>query len=91
MTIFCHYFLRIPNIIPDFIYLDGPSGHQVKGMIDGSDFVEHYERTVVAADLLRLEPTLTPGTMILVHGRANNARFLKNNFQRQWEIMEELA
>jgi hypothetical protein len=88
---FCHYFSSLPNIMPDFIYLDGPAGHQVTGMIDGSDFAENFERTVMSGDLLRLEPTFTPGTMILVDGRTNNARFLKNNFQRQWEVKENPA
>jgi hypothetical protein len=86
---FCHYYKNLPNVTPDFIYLDGPSGHQVKGMVDGSDFRDNMERTVIAGDLLRLEPTFTPGAFIVVDGRANNARFLKNNFQRNWKVNED--
>ena len=44
------------------------------------------ERTVMAADLLLMESILLPGTFILVDGRTNNARFLKNNFQRNFEM-----
>lgn len=88
---FCHYYSSLPNISPDFIYLDGPAGHQVKGNIDGSDFAVNIERTVMSGDLLRLEPTFTPGLMILVDGRANNARFLRHNFQRDWKVEENQA
>ena len=35
-------------------------------------------------DLLLMEPTMLPGTLILFDGRTNNARFSKNNFQRQY-------
>ena len=41
------------------------------------------ERTVMAADLLLMESILLPGTFILVDGRTNNTRFLKNNFQKK--------
>ncbi len=85
----CHYFSKIPNVCPDFIYLDGPAGHQVQGEIDGSDFATNLERTVMSGDLLRLEPTFVPGLMIIVDGRTNNARFLKNNFQRNWTVTED--
>ena len=44
------------------------------------------ERTVMAADLLLMESILLPGTFILVDGRTNNARFLKKNFQRNFEM-----
>jgi len=31
-----------------------------------------------------MEPTFLPGTFILIDGRTNNTRFLKNNFKRQY-------
>lgn len=82
----CHFYEDIPDVIPDFIYLDGPSGSDVAGSIGGSSFNGNVERTVMSGDLLRLEGTFVPGTMILVDGRQNNVRFLKNNFKRNWEI-----
>jgi hypothetical protein len=85
---FCHYYKKLPNIMPDFIYVDGPAGAQVHGMIDGSDFKENIERTVISGDLLRIEPTLLPETMIVFDGRTNNARFVKNNFQRLSDVTE---
>ena len=35
-------------------------------------------------DILAMENFLLPGTMIIVDGRTSNARFMKNNFQRNW-------
>ena len=39
----------------------------------------------MSADLLLMEPFLLPGTLIVIDGRTANARFLKNNLQRDWE------
>ena len=79
----CHYYKKIPEIIPGFIYLDGPAPKDVHGKINGLSF-QHDERTVMSDDLLLMESTFLPGMFILVDGRTNNARFLKNNFQRQY-------
>ncbi len=80
----CHYYKVIPNILPDFIYLDGPDPQHVIGSIRGISF-NHPEALPMAADLLFIEPILLPGTIILVDGRTANARFLERNFQRCWE------
>ena len=81
----CHFYDNLPDIVPDFIYLDGPNPKDVKGSVNGMTF-QCDERTVMAADLLLMESILLPGTFILVDGRTNNARFLKNNFQRNFEM-----
>lgn len=81
----CHYYDSLPDIIPDFIYLDGPNPKDVKGTINGMSF-QCDERTVMAADILRMESTLLPGTFVLIDGRTNNARFLANNFQRNFQM-----
>ena len=47
------------------------------------------DKTPLSADLLLLEPLLLPRTMILIDGRTNNARFLKNNLRRPWQIDED--
>ena len=39
----------------------------------------------MAADILSFEHFLTPGTLIIIDGRTANARFLKSNFQRNWD------
>lgn len=79
----CHFFKKLPNIVPDFIYVDGPAAYDVKGEIRGISF-NKMERTVMNGDLLSIEPFFTPGTFILIDGRTNSARFLKNNFQRKY-------
>lgn len=82
----CHYYSQLPNVIPDFIYLDGPDPADVQGSINGLDF-SIQERTVMAADLLLMESCFLPGTIVLVDGRTNNARFLARNFTRNFEIV----
>ena len=81
----CHFYDNLPDIVPDFIYLDGPNPKDVKGSLNGMTF-QCDERTVMAADLLLMESILLPGTFIIIDGRTNNARFLKNNFQRNFEM-----
>lgn len=86
----CHYYKKLPDIIPDFIYLDGPDPQAVKGSVNGMTF-QCMERTVMSGDLLLMEPILLPGTFILIDGRTNNARFLKNNLKRDYEIIWDKA
>lgn len=81
----CHFFKSIPDIVPDFIYLDGPDPSVVKGSINGLSW-KNPDRTVMSGDILLMEPTLLPGTFIIVDGRTNNARFLANNLQRNWVV-----
>ena len=73
----------IPSISPDFIYLDGPVQMNIGGKLNGFH-MNHPDIVPMACDILKIEYFLTPGTIILVDGRAANARFLKNNFQRKW-------
>ena len=79
----CSLYTTIPDIVPEFIYLDGPDPKDVKGAVNGLTF-ECNERTVISGDLLLMESTFLPGTFILIDGRTNNARFLKNNFKRKY-------
>jgi hypothetical protein len=81
----CHFYRDLPDIVPDFIYLDGPSPKDVKGSVNGLSF-QCDERTVISADLLLMESTFLPGTFIIVDGRTNNARFLQRNFARQYDV-----
>ena len=81
----CHFYESLPDIVPDFIYLDGPDPKMVEGTINGLSF-QCDERTVMAGDLLLMEPTFLPGTLILVDGRTNNVRFLQNNFRRKYQV-----
>lgn len=80
----CTMYKKLPNICPDLIYLDGPDLFSVKNTIRGVSTASS-DRTPMSADILFLEPFLLPGTLIVVDGRTANARFLKNNFQRDWK------
>lgn len=79
----CTYYSQIPNICPDFIYLDGPDQYSVEGEIRGLS-TRNSDRLPMSADILAIEHFLLPGTLIVVDGRAANARFLKSNLQRNW-------
>ena len=85
----CHFYSAIPDVIADFIYLDGPGRGDVKGSINGVSFENCIERPVAGGDLLKLESTFLPGTFILIDGRTNNARFLQNNFKRNYQIIHD--
>ena len=80
----CHFYNNLPDIVPDFIYIDGPDPQAVTGSINGMTF-QCQERTVMSGDLLLIEPILIPGTFVLIDGRTNNARFLKNNLKRDYK------
>lgn len=81
----CHFYKSIPNIVPDFIYLDGPDPTDVKGVIRGMTW-KNLERTVMSGDIISMEPTFLPRTFVVIDGRTNNARFLENNLQRKWVV-----
>lgn len=80
----CTYYADLPNVCPDLIYVDGPDQFSPTGSVRGLT-TDHPDRVPMAADLLALEHFLLPGTLIVVDGRTANARFLKCNFQRDWE------
>lgn len=84
----CHTYDNLPDVVPDFIYLDGPDPADVAGSVHGLSF-SAPERTVMAADILLMEATLLPGTVIVVDGRENNVRFLTRNLQRPTSIVVE--
>ena len=79
----CTEYSSLPNICPDFIYLDAPSQVSSKGEISGIS-TRHPDRLPMSCDLLKIEHFLLPGTIVLVDGRTANARFLRTNFQRNW-------
>lgn len=74
---------KLPNISPDLIYLDGPSQYATTAELNGFSF-NSSARMPMSADLLRVEFFLEPGTLIIVDGRTQNARFLKAYLKRNW-------
>jgi hypothetical protein len=79
----CTEYETLPNVCPDFIYLDGPSQHSVVGEVNGIS-TRHPDRLPMACDVLKIEHFLLPGTLLVVDGRTANSRFLKSNLQREW-------
>jgi hypothetical protein len=79
----CTEYVKLPNITPDFVYVDAPSQQSPGGDVAGIS-TDHPDRLPMSCDLLKIEHFLLPGTMILLDGRTANARFLRSNFQRGW-------
>jgi len=77
-------YLKHPRVNPDFIFLDGPDQFKVKGSINNIT-TNSLDMMPMSCDILRYEHFLAPGTIILTDGRTANARFLKKNFQRNWD------
>lgn len=80
----CTLFKDLPYFSADFIYLDGPEPGQSRVSEKASQTLKAPPMPM-SADLLRLENLLWPGTRICVDGRGANARFLQNNFIREWK------
>lgn len=78
----------LPNISPDFIYLDGPSQYATTEEMNGFS-IASSARMPMAADILRCEFFLEPGTLILTDGRTANARFLKAYMKRNWAYFHD--
>ena len=81
----CHFYDTLPDIVPDFVYLDGPDPATVQGSINGLSF-QNPHRTVMSGDLLKYESTLVPGFFMILDGRNNNARFLQRMLTRDYTI-----
>lgn len=77
---------KLPNISPDFIYVDGPSNFATTKELHGFSF-NSSSRMPMSADILRFEFFLEPGTFILFDGRTSNARFLKSYLKRDWSYI----
>ena len=81
-------YATLPNVSPDFIYLDGPSQFATTETLNGFSFC-HPARMPMSADILRFEFFLEPGTLILVDGRTANARFLRHYLKRNWAYLHD--
>jgi len=92
MTLFndriCTEYKKIPLCNPDFIYLDGPGQFKVKKDINGIS-TRHKDLFPMVSDILKFEYFYNPGTIIICDGRAANAKFLKDNFKRNWKYLND--
>ncbi len=77
-------YVKLPLVNPDLIYLDAPDQFNIKGEINGWS-TRHKDMMPMSCDILKIEHFLTPKTIIVVDGRAANARFIRCNLQRNWE------
>ena len=82
-------FDKLPNICPDFIYIDGPDLFKIKGRLNNLTF-NNPDRIPILSDILKLEYQLLPGTIILFDGRTTNARFLRDHLKRKWEYIHDV-
>ena len=85
----CTQYKKLPLCNPDFIYLDGPDQFNVKRNINGIS-TRHKDMMPMVSDILKFEYFYTPGTIIVCDGRAANAKFLKDNFKRNWKYLNDL-
>ena len=79
----CSYYDSMPNVCPNSIYLDGPDQFNGIGKVRGIS-TRSLVRLPSAADILAIKHFLLPRTLMVVDGRAGNARFIKSNLQRNW-------
>jgi hypothetical protein len=66
--------VQLPNVTPDFVYVDGP---------DFQDF-SHLADVPAACDVLDLEPNLPSNVYIVIDGRARNTQFLKDHLRGRY-------
>ncbi|MDC2991420.1 hypothetical protein OAZ12_01080 [Candidatus Pelagibacter sp.] len=85
---FCTEYLKLPQVNPDFIYLDGPDQFKVLGKKNNFT-TNHTDMMPMVSDILKFENFLIPGTIIVIDGRTANSQFLKNNFQRKWDYYHD--
>lgn len=79
----CTVYEKLPNMLPDLIYIDGPSQFACDGNIRGVTFTLP-ERMPLSGDIFLIEYLLEPGCLIVCDGRTNNYQFLKKFLSRNW-------
>jgi hypothetical protein len=90
---------NLPDISPNFIYLDGPDPEDVDENInnlsfkskvfynsDNSIFFKSHARRIVSADPLMYESTAPSDFFILIDRRYASANFLEKNFMYDYKI-----
>lgn len=64
----CHFYEKLPDVVPDFVYLDGSDPKTVEGDITGLSF-QKPKRTVISGDMIKYESTSLPGFFMIIDGR----------------------
>jgi hypothetical protein len=84
----CSHYESLPNICPNFVFLDAPSPLDVIGNVNGLNFNEW--RPIVAADILLYESSAPLDFFIFVDGRWRNCNFLRNNFKGKFKHIKKI-
>jgi hypothetical protein len=79
----CTAYTSVPDVSPGLVYVDGPSQFAASGSVRGYS-TRRGDAFPMAMDVLAIEHFLAPGALVVVDGRAANARFLRANLQRDW-------
>jgi hypothetical protein len=74
---------QLPNVTPDFIYVDGPSLYACEETSFGLGFAD-ISRVPISSDILPFEFFMEPGSFVLIDGRSANAEFLNHYLKRNW-------
>jgi hypothetical protein len=84
----CTLYDVLPNVSPDFIYVDGPAPADVVGDVHGLKFLldDGRNRQPISADPLLFEASSR--FSILVDGRQENVAFLQRHLQGRYRIRE---
>ena len=85
----CSRYESLPNICPNFVYLDGPNPLDVVGNVNGLNFNDG--RAVATADILLYESSAPLDFFIFVDGRWRNCNFLKNNLKGKFKHIKKIA
>jgi len=80
---------NLPDVSPNFIYLDGPSPLDVVGEKHGLSFKSNSRR-IVAADPLLYESTAPADFFILVDRRYTNSNFLEKNLIYDYKVVKKI-
>lgn len=86
----CGKYKSLPSVCPDLIYIDGPMPMSYKNSKEKYLDMNDSDITNITCDLLIIEPVLLPGTIVIIDGMTNNARFNRRNLQRNWLFHEDL-
>ena len=89
------HYETLPNVVPDFIYLDGPGAADVQGEVRGLSFQigENHLRRQVFSDVLLYESTFHKGAFILLDSMYATMHFLRHNLKREykfrWDVISD--
>jgi len=85
----CHRYDSLPDVSPNFIYVDGPEGTEVMGTESGIGFSNG--RSVVGADVILYETTSPLDFFVLVDGRWETCRFLTTYLKGRYRHRRYIA